>query len=71
MRRVNYMKRAARKFLAGTRFRTPVDAVEAGVRTLTDWVDALNFERECDKLERAGDDLRTGTGFARGARAIN
>ena len=71
MRRINYMKRAARKFLAGTRFRTPVDAVEAGIRTLTDWVDALNFERECDKLERAGDDLRTDTRLARVSRSIN
>ena len=71
MRRINYMKRAARKFLAGTRFRTPVDAVEAGIRTLTDWVDALNFERERDKLERAGDDLRTDTQLARVSRSIN
>ena len=71
MRRINYMKRAARKFLAGTRFRTPVEAVEAGIRTLTHWVDTLNDERERDKLERAGDDLRTRTEFARGSRSTN
>jgi hypothetical protein len=52
MRRVNYMKRASRKFLEGTRYRTPADAVEAGVKTLTQWVDALNTERERDWLEQ-------------------
>ena len=70
MRRISYMKRAARKFLEGTRFRTPVEAVEAGVRTLTHWVDTLNLERERDKLEGA-DDRRTGTEFARGSRSVN
>ena len=71
MRRISYMKRAARKFLAGTRFRTPVEAVEAGIRTLTDWVDTLSFERELDKLERAGDDLQVTTRLARGSRSVN
>jgi hypothetical protein len=46
------MRRASKKFLEGTRFRTPADAVEAGVKTLTQWVDALNAERERDWLEQ-------------------
>jgi hypothetical protein len=52
MRRINYMRRAARRFLQGTRYRTPADAVEAGVKSLTEWVDTLNLEREKDWLEQ-------------------
>jgi hypothetical protein len=50
MRKMSYMKRAARKFLDGTRCKHPIEAVEKGLRTLEDWVDCLNAERE---LERA------------------
>lgn len=49
MRKSSYMKRAAKKFLEGTRFRHPIEAVEKGVRTLEEWVDCLNFEREIDR----------------------
>jgi hypothetical protein len=48
MRRVNYMKRAAKRFLEGTKFRTPVEAVEAGVRQLGEWADFLAEERELE-----------------------
>jgi hypothetical protein len=49
MRKQSYMKRASRKFLEGTRFRHPIEAVEKGVRTLEEWVDCLNAERELDR----------------------
>ena len=57
MRRVSYLKRATRRFLEGTRFKTPVEAVEAGARTLADWALVLAEEREVEAeylRERAG-----------------
>jgi hypothetical protein len=42
------MKRAAKKFLLGTKFRSPVDAVENGVRTLAEWAECLANEREIE-----------------------
>lgn len=48
MRRTNYLKRASRRFLEGTRFKSPVEAVEAGARTLTEWADTLGEEREAE-----------------------
>jgi hypothetical protein len=51
MRKINYMKRAAKRFLAGTTFRIPVEVVEAGVKTLTEWVDILAEEREFDRMK--------------------
>jgi exonuclease VII large subunit len=55
MRRTSYMKRAAKRFLAGTRMKTPVEAVEAGVCSLQEWVRVLAEEREVEQqylLER-------------------
>jgi hypothetical protein len=46
MKRINYMKRATQRFLCGTKFRSPVEAVEAGERSLTDWAEMLAEERE-------------------------
>ena len=46
MKRINYMKRATQRFLSGTKHRSPVEAVEAGVRSLTDWAEMLAEERE-------------------------
>lgn len=48
MRRCAYYKRAAKKFLAGTRFKAPFEAVMAGVKTLEDWADMLGLEREIE-----------------------
>ena len=48
MKRTNYMKRAALRFLAGTKFRTPVEAVEAGIKNLGEWADILQEERELE-----------------------
>ena len=55
MRRLSYFKRASRRFLTGTRHRTPAEAVEAGARTLEQWVYVLSEERELENdylLER-------------------
>jgi hypothetical protein len=51
MRKINYMKRAAKRFLAGTTCRIPVEAVEAGIKSLTEWVDILAEEREFDRMK--------------------
>jgi hypothetical protein len=48
MRRLSYFKRASRRFLQGTRHRTPAEAVEAGTRTLEQWVTVLSEERELE-----------------------
>ena len=46
MRRTSYMKRACRRFLEGSRFRSPYEAVEAGERSLLSWTELLAQERE-------------------------
>jgi hypothetical protein len=48
MRRLSYYKRASRRFLQGTRHSTPAEAVEAGSRTLEQWVTLLSEERELE-----------------------
>jgi hypothetical protein len=48
MRRTSYLKRASRRFLEGTRFKAPVEAVEAGARSLTEWAEMLAEEREAE-----------------------
>jgi hypothetical protein len=58
MKRTNYMKRATTRFLEGTKFRTPVEAVEAGVRSLGDWADMLAEERELETLQNSQDRRR-------------
>jgi hypothetical protein len=49
MRRSSYLKRASRRFLEGTRYKSPVEAVEAGVLSLNDWVRTLSEEREVER----------------------
>ena len=58
MRKINYMKRAAKRFLAGTTFRVPVEVVEAGVKSLTEWVDILAEEREFDRMKQVESQAR-------------
>ena len=50
MRKSPYYKRAAKQFLHGLKFRTPCEAVEAGVRSLEDWSNLLLEEREVDRM---------------------
>jgi hypothetical protein len=53
MRRNPYFKQAAKRFLIGSRFKTPYEAVEAGARTLEEWSRVLLEERELERaLER-------------------
>ena len=49
MRRSSYLKRASRRFLEGTRYKSPVEAVEAGALSLNDWVRTLSEEREVER----------------------
>jgi hypothetical protein len=46
MDRLFYIRRASRRFLSGTPYRSPVEAVEHGVRSLEEWARILNEERE-------------------------
>jgi hypothetical protein len=48
MRRTVYFKRASRRFLEGTRCKTPCEAVESGVRSLSAWSQILSEERELE-----------------------
>jgi hypothetical protein len=52
MRRRVYYRRAAKQFLAGTRYKAPFDMVQAGLKSLEEWVDLLNLERELDEINR-------------------
>ena len=42
----DYMKLVRKKFLEGTKFRTPVDAVESGARKIEDWCDMVSIYRQ-------------------------
>jgi hypothetical protein len=47
---VGYIRRAARRFLEGTRCRTPEEAVNTGIRSLEEWVDILRMERDAARV---------------------
>jgi hypothetical protein len=42
----DYMKLARNDFLNGTKFRTPVEAVESGARKIEDWCDLVSVYRQ-------------------------
>ena len=44
----DYTRLARQEFLEGTNFRTPVQAVEAGTRSIEQWCDCVNAHREKD-----------------------
>ena len=48
MRHTPYFKRAAKRFLAGTRYKNPFEAVEAGVLSLEAWSALLTEERDLE-----------------------
>jgi hypothetical protein len=48
MRRTTYFKRASRRFLEGTKFKTPCEAVEAGACNLEAWTRILAEERDLE-----------------------
>jgi hypothetical protein len=64
MKRINYMRRATQRFLSGTKYRSPVEAVEAGVRSLTDWAEMLAEEREFETEANRDASKRARTGLA-------
>ena len=39
--KTNYLLEAKKRFLEGTKFRTPIEAVEAGARSTGEWCDML------------------------------
>ncbi len=47
--KTNYLRRSTRRFLGFTRYRSPFEAVLSGVRTLEQWADILNEERELEQ----------------------
>jgi hypothetical protein len=63
MKRINYMRRATQRFLSGTKYRSPVEAVEAGVRSLTDWAEMLAEEREFETEANRDASKRARTGL--------
>jgi hypothetical protein len=63
MKRQSYLRRATRRFLEGTRYRVPVEAVAAGIRTLEAWASILDEERE---IEQAKIQALPGSGRCRG-----
>jgi hypothetical protein len=48
MKKTAYLTRATKKFLEGTNCKSPIQAVEQGVKTLSDWIDALSLEQEIE-----------------------
>ena len=52
MSNTHYLKRARQRFLAGTRFKVPAQAVEEGRRSLMEWTEILEEEREAEVAHR-------------------
>jgi hypothetical protein len=48
MKKTAYLTRATKRFLEGTNCRSPIQAVEQGVKTLSDWIDTLSLEQEIE-----------------------
>jgi hypothetical protein len=44
----DYTRLATQEFLEDTRFKTPVEAVEAGKRSIEQWCDCVNAYRQKD-----------------------
>lgn len=49
MSRQSYLTRAKKRFLEGTSYRVPVEAVTRGRRTLDQWASILEEERELEE----------------------
>ncbi len=45
LKSMSYTRRAAWRFLNGLSYRSPIEAVEAGVRTAEEWCEVLREER--------------------------
>jgi hypothetical protein len=50
MKKTAYLIRATTKFLEGTNCKSPIQAVEQGMKTLNDWIDTLSLEQEIERV---------------------
>ncbi len=48
MKKTAYLTRATKRFLEGTNCKSPIQAVEQGIKTLSDWIDTLSLEQELE-----------------------
>jgi hypothetical protein len=48
MKKTAYLIRATKKFLEGTNCKSPIQAVEQGIKTLNDWIDTISLEQEIE-----------------------
>jgi hypothetical protein len=48
MKKTAYLTRATKRFLEGTNCKSPIQAVEQGIKTLSDWIDTLSLEQEIE-----------------------
>jgi hypothetical protein len=53
MKKTAYLTRATKKFLEGTNCKSPIQAVEQGIKTLSDWIDTLSLEQEIEAAQLA------------------
>jgi hypothetical protein len=51
MKKTAYLTRATKKFLEGTNCKSPIQAVEEGMKTLSDWIDAISLEQEIEAAQ--------------------
>lgn len=48
MKKTAYLTRATRRFLDGTNCKSPIQVVEQGIKTLSDWIETLSLEQELE-----------------------
>jgi hypothetical protein len=48
MKKTAYLIRVTQKFLEGTNCKSPIQAVEQGIKTLNDWIDTISLEQEIE-----------------------
>lgn len=48
MKKTAYLTRATKRFLEDTNCKSPIQAVEQGIKTLSDWIDTLSLEQELE-----------------------
>ncbi len=48
MKKTAYLTRATKRFLEGTNCKSPIQAVEQGAKTLSDWIETLSLEQELE-----------------------
>ncbi len=51
MKKTAYLIRATKKFLEGTNCKSPIQAVEQGIKTLSDWIDTISLEQEIEATQ--------------------